>query len=147
MPFVVINGDGELEFHWPFWVRERFDIVVGLWFEVVELLGVLPLAPWIEIARERIILECGQKAGRRHASLRNKLRTAATRFRYVANSSPAPRRQQQEVSKNSKLAYDESCSFSYSRTVADFCREKRKPTLPKPSVAVVHHALPSLAIE
>ncbi|KZM22032.1 hypothetical protein ST47_g6830 [Ascochyta rabiei] len=56
MPFVAINDDGELEIRWPFWVRERFDIVVGLWFEMVELLGVLPLAPWIEAARERTIV-------------------------------------------------------------------------------------------
>lgn len=43
---------------WPPWIRERYDVVIRLWFEVVELLGVLPLAPrWMAARRELIALQ------------------------------------------------------------------------------------------
>ncbi|KAJ4323934.1 hypothetical protein N0V94_001578 [Neodidymelliopsis sp. IMI 364377] len=56
MPFVAINDGGELEVHWPVWVRERFDIVIDLWFEVVAWISVLPLGPRWAAARRRLIV-------------------------------------------------------------------------------------------
>ena len=41
---------------WLLWVREQYDVVVDLWFEMVEWLGILPLAPRWAAARERLVV-------------------------------------------------------------------------------------------